>query len=222
MPPGGTAGMEDPTAEHGREPRNGRPRPSRGLRPDEFARAFEEAARPLWTVAAGVLGSPAEAEDVLQEAALLALPKLDRFERGTSFLAWMGRFVRNVALNHVRKRARRGEERLRPGVLDELVAAPRRPARLPVEANGSLVEDQTAFDDRLLAELRELAPVPRACLLLRSVLELSYREIAELLEVPEGTAMSHVHRTRVRLRASLGDAAARPASDRVPEVETSR
>src|SRR5262245_38843036 len=92
----------------------GMPRPGRGaggeparagrLTADEFAARFQSEARVLWTVAAGVLGDAGEAEDVLQEAAMMALSRLDRFERDTSFLAWMAAFVRNVALNHLRKR----------------------------------------------------------------------------------------------------------------------
>src|SRR6185503_13659537 len=63
--------------------------------------------------------------------------------------------------------------------------------------------DTGAFDDHVVAGLRELGEVPRACLLLRTLRELSYAEIAELLEIPEGTAMSHVHRARLALRARL-------------------
>jgi RNA polymerase sigma-70 factor (ECF subfamily) len=175
-----------------------------GLSAGEFAALFQRWSRALWTVAAGVLGDPSEAEDILQEAALSALGKLDQFDRGTNFAGWMGRFVRNVALNHARKRARRATEPFDPGDAAEL-AQHREPIppRLPVDARGELLDDQEAFDDRVLAALRELGEEQRAVLLLRTVMGLSYREISELMEMPEGTAMSHVHRAREALREKL-------------------
>ena len=185
---------------------------------EEFATRFQASARALWTVAAGILGNRSEAEDVLQDAALMALEKLDRFEPGTNFLAWMGSFVRNVALNRRKKHVRRQTESSDPSVLDGSHRAraagepPRsrlnghahdgRPAA-PIDDRGELSMHQEDFDDRLLAALQTLGEVPRACLLLRAVTELGYRDIANLLAIPEGTAMSHVHRSRVQLRATL-------------------
>ena len=188
------------------------------LTPDEFATLFQGSSRLLWTIAAGVLGSPMEAEDVLQEAAMRALGKLEQFQRGTSFQAWMGSFVRNVGLNHLRKRSRRGKS-VRMEVLaehlDELPHSSPGPSEPPIGTDGRLHEDQANFDDVLLAELKEIAAVPRACLLLRSLLELSYREISEALDIPEGTAMSHVHRTRNLLRQRLGGHRTNPTNGRV-------
>ena len=186
---------------------------ARRLAPAEFAARFQEASRVLWTIAAGVLGSPSEAEDVLQEAAVMALGKLERFDSDTNFTAWMGSFVRNVALNQARKTRRRGTVVVDGNTIDglddeavrrrgEILAGPGS-ERLPIDERGELVEDQTAFDDRLLAGLAELAPEARATLLLRTVLGLSYREISESLEIPPGTAMSHVHRARGFLRETL-------------------
>jgi|SRR5262245_2702613 len=168
-----------------------------GLTAEEFCARFQADARVLWTLAAGLLGDSTEAEDVCQEAFLAAYGKRDRFEPGTNFLAWMGRFVRNVATNELRKRARRQTASTDPVVLDHgSFAGP------PARPEGELY-DQEEFDERLLAGLRELGEVARACLLLRTLRELSYTEIAALLELPEGTAMSHVHRSRLALRARL-------------------
>jgi len=187
------------------------------LTPEEFARRHQKAAPLLWTVAAGVLGAPADAEDVLQEAALMALSKLDRYEPGTNFEAWMASFVRNVARNHGRKRRRRGTEPQASEVLDGMGNAPRPsgeahsdPSRNGalqgegvVDAGGRLEPDQHAFDDHVVHGLGRLSEDQRAALLLRSVHELSYREISDVLGIPEGTAMSHVHRARQSLRRHL-------------------
>lgn len=183
----------------------------------EFAQELRANAERLWTVAAGVLGDPSEAEDVVQEAALAALGKLGEFDRRTSFTAWMGAFVRNMALNAARKNKRRATHPVPTEHLDGLpgngshAGAGRSRISVPPE-NGALVDhagnlhsDQGAFDDRVFAALRELAPVPRAALLLRTVLDLSYAEISSVLDIPMGTAMSHVHRARTRMRDELLD-----------------
>jgi RNA polymerase sigma-70 factor (ECF subfamily) len=181
----------------GREPRD-------GLTADEFSARFQQGARVLWTLAASLVGDPAEAEDVCQEAFLAAFEKRERFEPGTNWLAWMGCFVRNVAKNEARKRARRRTVRTDPTVLDAH-PLPERPAQrepASLDAPEGLI-DPESFDERLLSGLRELGEVPRACLILRAVSELGYAEIAALLGIPEGTAMSHVHRARIALRARL-------------------
>lgn len=182
------------------------------LSPDEFARRFEAAGRLFWTIAAGVLGEVADVDDVLQEACVTALEKLDTYREDLHFTAWAGRFVRHAALNHARKRVRRATRSCGPAELAELERSERGSAlaagalpeeRHAVDARGALLGDQTAFDDRLLAALGRLGATQRAALLLRTVHELSYRELALLLEIPEGTAMSHVHRGLGTLRETL-------------------
>lgn len=190
----------------------GNPAGERWLQPAEFAARFQDASRVLWTIAAGVLGDPTEAEDVLQEAAMMALGKLEQFEPGTSFTGWMGRFVRNVALNQARKVQRRATRAAAPDDLEELATGAGRPPLdgpgsrgAPIDGRGVLCEEQTQFDDRVLAALGELGPDQRAALLLRTVLDLSFREVSQALDIPEGTAMSHVHRARVLLRGRLAN-----------------
>lgn len=182
--------------------------------PIDFAAEYEKAYRVLWVVAAGVLGRTAGAEDVLQEAALLALKKVDQFEPGTHFVAWMAQMVRFVALNQLRK-----QTRAHAAPLDESNAAdvrglphrswPRAGADasgagdLHLGARGQVPADQRSFDDEVMRALGSLSEVARACLLLRTVEGLDYQEIGRVLEIPEGTAMSHVHRSRMRLREQL-------------------
>jgi RNA polymerase sigma-70 factor (ECF subfamily) len=176
----------------------------------DFAAEYERAYRVLWTVAAGVLGSPGGAEDIVQEAACLALAKQDQFAPGTNFVAWMAQMVRFVGLNHVRKDAR--NRAIRIDQTDAATHVPRRPgmnstggseAGLTLGRRGEMPADQRSFDDELMRALDGLTDVARACLLLRTLEGLDYTEIGRILEIPEGTAMSHVHRSRMRLREQL-------------------
>ncbi len=217
-PPRDMERTDEPASMEGARPED-RAAGAGALAPEEFARRWQAAGRLLWTIAAGVLGERTEVDDVLQEACVAALEKLDHYREDVSFGAWAGRFVRHAALNHGRKRARRATRTVGP---DELEALERggASARLvagavasdagagagadaAIDARGALAGDQTAFDDALLAALGELGATQRAALLLRAVHELSYRELSLVLEIPEGTAMSHVHRARAALREAL-------------------
>ncbi len=170
---------------------------------DSFAEAFTAGSRVLWCIAAGVLGSSDLVEDVLQESAMIALQKLHQFDPETNFTAWTGRIVHYTALNHARRRKRTGGT----AIEIESVECPQRKQESPVDRAGGLCEDQLSFDDDILAALKELDETARACLLLKTILEMPYREISAILEIPEGTAMSHVHRARQALRKRLCDRA---------------
>jgi len=182
-----------------------------GVRPEPldgqaFGERYTGCARLLWTLAAAELGDRSEVEDVMQEAAVIGLQKLDEFEPGTRFEAWMGRIVRYVAANHRRRGVRRRTHPTDPVVFDGDIA-PDGHARGgptdPLGPRGELAAGAELFDDELTRALDVLKPTARACLLLRTVLELEYAEIAETLDIPVGTAVSHVHRARAALRRRL-------------------
>ena len=77
------------------------------------------------------------------------------------------------------------------------------PAAMIDTKSGELRSEQQAFDDEVLRALQTLPPEPRCCLLLRVLMNLSYAELSVLMNIPEGTAMSHVHRGKQRLREQL-------------------
>jgi RNA polymerase sigma-70 factor (ECF subfamily) len=150
----------------------------------------------MWLIAVGIVGDASAAEDVMQDAAMVALRKLDQFHRGTSFRSWVGAIVRNVALNAVRSDRRRKSSLGQWTAQNESMMAQDDDSHRTPTAGG-------LPDARVVAALAEMGDVARACLLLRTVGNLQYAEIATLLEIPEGTAMSHVHRARVHLRQRL-------------------
>jgi len=149
-----------------------------------------------------VLGRGADAEDAAQEVFLGLPERALRFDGRARFSTWLHRLTVNLCLNRLEK------ERLR------------RAAPLP-EFDGALVEHATpaeALDhteacsalERLLARL---SPGHRTILVLRELEELSYREIATILSIPEGTVMSRLARARgelVRLARPSADPTALP------------
>ncbi len=164
--------------------------PPGALTPSSFAARFRASSRVLWCVAAGVLGDRTQAEDVLQEAAVVALGKLDSFRPGSNFVAWMSQYVRFVSLNDRRKRERRRR-----------ALAAKQPESSPAAV---LPDDPRApFDTDVAEALASLSEAQRTCLLLKTVVELEYAEIAAMLEMPAGTAMSHVSRARAKMQKLL-------------------
>jgi RNA polymerase sigma-70 factor, ECF subfamily len=136
-----------------------------------------------------------EAEDLVQDALVRAFRALDRFD-GRYPRAWLLTILRNTHYNRLRKR--------RPDLLDEEAVQ-----RLPASgADGRL--DGTAeramhehFDPEVRAALRSLSARHRSVIALVDLDGLSYREAADLLEVPVGTVMSRLHRARAKVRVHL-------------------
>lgn len=174
------------------------------LTPAEFGELFERTSRKLWCVAAAVTRDRDRASDVVQEAAVVALGKLDEFNPGTSFDAWMAQITRFVALNESRRAQRRPARNADSSVLDSTANTGHgRPSSKTHGSLTTLMADEHAFDDAVARSLNSLEENARACLLMKTVLGLSYTEISRTLGIPEGTAMSHVHRARKAMRESL-------------------
>jgi len=194
-----TAGSSKNTASSGRD------RGSR-LSDREFAELFKVSFRVLWTIAVGITRSRTLAEDVVQEAAIVGLSKLDEFERGSNYSAWMGRTVRYLALNMVRKERKRSGVDFDSSELERSTAIDERSANrveLRVDRTGGIAADQPHFDDEVIQALHSVSQTARTCLLLRTIEGLEYSEISAALGIPPGTAMSHVHRARHAMRAML-------------------
>jgi len=185
-------------------------RPSQGgpwdaTDPRSFAAHYGGAYSRLALVAASVVGDREAAEDIVQDAAIIAFQKSEEFVPGTNFAAWLAEIVRRCALNYRRKEQGRRTYTADPAALDRLIDEPRRQgAAWPIASRtGELLDNQSALGDELVRALAQLSQEARCCLLLRTVEKLSYAEIAALLRIPEGTAMSHVHRSRRALRRML-------------------
>jgi RNA polymerase sigma-70 factor, ECF subfamily len=169
------------------------------LTSEQFAIRYQQAHRTLWYIAAAILGDRTSAHDVVQEAAAIAMGKLDEFDPSTNFVAWMGQIVRYVALNEARSRQRRKTKVTSPDAITSVGGNPHPSSSRPGAAEPGMAQ----FDEDVASMLMTLDETARTCLLLRVVQGMAYHEIATSLGIPEGTAMSHVHRSRTALRERL-------------------
>jgi RNA polymerase sigma-70 factor (ECF subfamily) len=167
----------------------------------EFAQRYESVYGRLWLVAAGLIGDRTEADDIVQEAAIIAFRKRDEFRPGSNFAAWLTEIVKNCAANHKRKSDIRRTFATDPRSLDLANSLPSTGG--PVDALRDPKALNEHLDDDMFRALNQLSPDARCCLLLRVVQGSSYAEIAHFLNIPEGTAMSHVHRSKQLIRRQL-------------------
>src|SRR5262252_9628570 len=152
--------------------------------------------------ARGLTGSVVEADDLVQAACERALARQHQFQEGTRFDSWMFRIVQTIWIDQVRSRDVRKEGgEIAEGRLgsDESVRR--------VEARLALQEVRRAVD--------RLPPDQRTALLLVTVDGLSYKEAAEVVQVPVGTIMSRLARARIALQLHLeaGGAMRRSTND---------
>lgn len=199
-------------------PRENSESSAESLPASDFVAYYQQAYPKLTALAAGVLGRRDGAEDVVQQAVEIALAKGLEFESPSRFVAWMAGAVRRCALNQRRKTTRRRTYAASPTDLAAVAHAASTTASPIDPATGQLEREQQWFGDALIAALDDLAEEARCCLLLRTVADLSYAEISELLDIPQGTAMSHVHRSRQLLRRRLADS---PDVDLTPPPQKS-
>jgi RNA polymerase sigma-70 factor (ECF subfamily) len=151
-------------------------------------------------------GQRETAEDLLQETFLRVVRTIAAYEHGGKFEAWLFRIAANLARDHARRARRRGRPVALDGVsrnsesgVSELAdAAQPDPSR-------ELLEKEAG--ERLNRCLQELTEMDREIILLRHFSELSFREIADMLQIPLGTALARAHRAVKRLRAAFGEEA---------------
>jgi RNA polymerase sigma-70 factor (ECF subfamily) len=169
---------------------------------------FEEQLMPLlgsaYRVAANLVGDRTEAEDVVQEASLLALRAFDSFEPGTNFRAWFFRIVTNCCYGRYRQRARRPQTVEFDDVPDLLLFTKTRDAGLYADTPdpAAAVVGKIGVD-RIIAAIDALPEEYRAVAALYFVEEMTYEEIAQALDCPVGTVRSRLHRGRKLLQKAL-------------------
>lgn len=167
-----------------------------------FAAEAMQFAPSLYTTALRMTRNSADAQDLVQETYLKAYRSFATFDEGTNLRAWLFRILTNTFINSYRAKQRRPQESELKDVENLYLYH-----RLPQLAQISSSAEDQLMDMFAGSEVREaLESLPESFLmpvLLSDVEQFSYKEIAEILEIPIGTVMSRLHRGRKALQEAL-------------------
>ena len=171
-----------------------------------FERDAMQYAPQLYSAALRMTRNPADAEDVVQETFLKAYRAYDSYTEGTNLKAWLYRILTNTYINKYRKAQRRPSE-VELGELQDLYLY----KRLGESSGASQSAEADMLDEfvdtDVIEALESLPETFRFPVLLADVDGFSYKEIAEMLDIPIGTVMSRLHRGRKALQKKLWDVA---------------
>ncbi|MDO4270187.1 MAG: sigma-70 family RNA polymerase sigma factor [Eubacteriales bacterium] len=163
--------------------------------------AFEELVtryeKRVYAVALRSSGSPEDAADITQEVFLRAWRSIEAFRGDSGFSTWLFRITMNLCVDFARHRA--ASPQTQPLVGEDDMEKPV-PDTAPTPEEHL---ENSELGRELAAALGEVSEEHRRIVLLRDVSGLSYTEIAETLEISEGTVKSRLSRARIALRAVL-------------------
>jgi len=172
--------------------------------PQAFRALVERYQRRVYSLALGFLKDPDEARDVAQEAFLKVYRHLGTFQGSASFYTWVYRITVNLCIDLRRKAGRGNQVEFDEKVARTEVGSPADELscqRLGFDPGRALHNSE--LRGRITTALQKLSEQHRAVLLLREVDGLSYKEIAEVLECPEGTVMSRLFHARRQMQELL-------------------
>jgi RNA polymerase sigma-70 factor (ECF subfamily) len=174
----------------------------------EFTTEAMQYAQSLYSTALRMTRNQSDAEDLVQETYLKAFRSYGSFETGSNLKAWLFRILTNTFINTYRAKQRRPQESDLGSVEDLFLYK-----RLPSLAGLSESAEEQLLDLFPAAEVREaIENLPETFLLpmlLNDVEGFSYKEVAEILDIPIGTVMSRLHRGRKTMQEALYDYASK-------------
>ena len=157
----------------------------------------------VYSMVYGMVRSREDARDLAQEAFVKAFKNLKTFRLESSFYTWLYRIAMNVAIDFIRKRKRRAV-----AGFDEGIAAK--------DADGGIAEihhtdspsvslERKQLYSQIMESLEQLPTDQKQVILLRELEGLSYKEISEIMGIPEGTVMSRLFYARKKMQQMLAD-----------------
>jgi RNA polymerase sigma-70 factor (ECF subfamily) len=171
---------------------------------EDFTNDAMQYAPQLFATALRMTRNRSDAEDLVQETFLKGWRAFDSYQQGTNLRAWLFRIMTNTFINRYNSQQRRPQET----ELDEVeeLFLFRRMGAFDQSKMSQSAEDQMLelfTDDEVKNAIESLPETFRIPVLLSDVEGFSYKEIAEMLEVPIGTVMSRLHRGRKAMQKML-------------------
>ena len=153
-------------------------------------------------IALSMLRDADDAMDVTQEAFIKVHRYLDNFKGSSSFYTWLYRITVNLCIDHIRKNKKAPTVEYEDAMdHDEAQGGELLPSTMDMDPGRNL--DRRELREMIDRALETLSPTHRAVILMREVEGLSYREMAEVMEVSMGTIMSRLFHARRRMQVAL-------------------
>lgn len=169
---------------------------------DAFGRLVKRHQRRVYAAALHILGNHSDADDATQEAFVRAYRGLSTFDGRADFFTWLYRITVNTALNALRS-DKRGAALHQRGNAEAAHVGGRPEALGQIERSPAQQAQITGEVARVLQAVSGLSATLRVTLVLATIEELPHKQIAEILEIPEGTVAWRVNEARRLLRAKL-------------------
>jgi RNA polymerase sigma-70 factor (ECF subfamily) len=157
----------------------------------------------LYAAALRYTKNPEDARDLVQDTYLKAFNSFHQFEEGTNLRAWLYRVLTTTFINTYRKDQRRPQ--LASGELEDWQLAEAQSHTSDLGKSAEVEALENLPDSDIKRALQEIPEEFRIAVYLADVEGFSYKEIANIVEVPAGTVMSRLHRGRKLLREKLAD-----------------
>jgi RNA polymerase sigma-70 factor, ECF subfamily len=167
-----------------------------------FKELVERYQRKVYQIAFGLVRNREDALDITQEAFIRVHRYLENFKGSSSFYTWVYRIVVNLCIDHLRKDEKMQtldyDDSLEHAGAPEQELQPSQAETLPGE-----VLDRKELRGQIRQALEALSPTHRAIIIMREVEDLSYSEMAEIMNCSKGTIMSRLFHARRRLQQAL-------------------
>ena len=157
----------------------------------------------LYAAALRYTKNPEDARDLVQDTYLKAFNSFHQFEDGTNLRAWLYRVLTTTFINTYRKDQRRPQ--LASGELEDWQLAEAQSHTSDLGKSAEVEALENLPDSDIKRALKEIPEEFRIAVYLADVEGFSYKEIADIVEIPAGTVMSRLHRGRKLLREKLAD-----------------
>ncbi len=168
-----------------------------------FAELVRRYQRRVYGLAYGMLHDADDAMDITQETFIKVHKYLDRFQGSSSFYTWVYRITVNLCIDLLRRQKKAAATEYDDALdLGEHAEAELLPGALSSRPDRDL--DRQELRAMIDQALQTLSPTHRAVILLREVQGMSYKEIADAMEVSTGTGMSRLFHARRRMQIALG------------------
>jgi len=158
----------------------------------EFEILVKQNMQRAYFVALGFLGSHDSAMELSQEAFIRAYRNFSKFDKKRKFFTWYYKILKNLCLNFLRDNKNHKRENYLELSTKELI-----------QKSPEQELEEKEITEKLYSALDSLNEIEREILILREFEGMSYRDISELLNIPEGTVMSRLYYTRKKLSSLM-------------------